>query len=224
LSVEESFAKLLGRPPNEKERQRLAHIRDALGVRENDAFWAIIVAYELYDSLFAAYPTKIAEEARFTIERAREAYAVAAEAEAAKCHNALAIKVAETSVEIAKKLAEKPIGIHQVTALLAGVVAFGALCLACGFKLATTSAPFWGAGADKQSAMMRAMSFVLRVPAGWMLFLLVVPGAWYGARSGWTLIRDSMGDAKEKALGWVLLGAAALSVLACVVLLAKIFA
>jgi hypothetical protein len=109
-----------------------------------------------------------------------------------------------------------------VTALLAGVVAFGALCLACGFKLATTSTPFWIGGAE-QSAMMRAMSFVLRVPAGWMLFLLVVPSAWYGARSGWTLIHHSMGDAKEKALGSVLVGTAALSIIACVVLLAKIF-
>lgn len=34
------------------------------------------------------------------------------------------MKVAETSVEIARKLAEKPVEIHRVTAMLAGVVGF----------------------------------------------------------------------------------------------------
>jgi sirohydrochlorin ferrochelatase len=80
VSIEESFAKLIGRPPTEKERLRLSHIREALDVRDNDALWAIIMAYELYDSLFAAYPAQIAEEAKQIMERARETYAAAAEA------------------------------------------------------------------------------------------------------------------------------------------------
>jgi hypothetical protein len=222
VSIEESFVKLVGRPPSDKERLRLSHIRDALDVRDNDAIWAIIMAYELYDSLFAAYPARIADEANETIERVRAAYAAAAEAEAAKCHNALAMKVAETSVEIARKLADKPVGFHRVTAMLASIVGFGAICVACGFKLATTTAPFW-IGTEKSTAMMRLMSFVLRVPAGWMIFLLVLPAAWFGARNGWSLIHDSMGYAREKGVGWILVGTSVLSVIACVIFLARVF-
>jgi hypothetical protein len=40
---------------------------------------------------------------------------------------------------------------------------------------------------------------------------------------GWTLTRDSIGDSKEKAFGRVLVGTSALSVVACAVLLARIF-
>jgi hypothetical protein len=48
----------------------------------------------------------------------------------------LSEKVAETSVAIARRLAERPVGLHRVTMLSAVVVPFGALC-------ATAQATAW---------------------------------------------------------------------------------
>jgi hypothetical protein len=44
----------------------------------------------------------------------------------------LSERVAETRVAIARRLAERPVGVHRVTMLFAAVVAFGALCLSAG--------------------------------------------------------------------------------------------
>ena len=130
MSVEEAFAKVVGRQTSDEERARLYRLRDALGLRDNDAFWSIVMALEYYDSFFRAYPEKLAEETARAIENARAAFAVAAEKEAAEVERVLSERVAETSVKIARKLAERPVGLHRVTTALAAAVAFGALCTA----------------------------------------------------------------------------------------------
>jgi hypothetical protein len=38
VSVEEAFAKIVGRPPSEEGRRRLYHLREALDLHDNDAF------------------------------------------------------------------------------------------------------------------------------------------------------------------------------------------
>ena len=38
MATEEAFAKLLGRHPSEKERERLYCVRDALGIQETTRF------------------------------------------------------------------------------------------------------------------------------------------------------------------------------------------
>ena len=92
MSVEEAFAKVVGRQASHEERARLYRLRDALGLRDNDAFWSIVMALEHYDSFFRAYPEKLAEQTARTIESARAAFAIAAEKEAAQAlHRAVAI-------------------------------------------------------------------------------------------------------------------------------------
>jgi len=46
MSLESAFAKLAGREPSEERRQRSYRIRDALGIKNNDAFWNIVMALE----------------------------------------------------------------------------------------------------------------------------------------------------------------------------------
>ncbi len=46
MTVEDSFAKLVGRQASEAEHSRLYRLRDALGLRDNDAFWSIVMALE----------------------------------------------------------------------------------------------------------------------------------------------------------------------------------
>ena len=46
------------------------------------------------------------------------------------------------------ELAERPVGLHRVTMLLAAVVAFGALCVSAGYSLAGPVKPFWVTSAE----------------------------------------------------------------------------
>lgn len=220
MNVESSFAKILGRTPTEQERERLYRIRDAFGLSENDAFWFIVMTLEHYDALYRDYPRQIADEAGRTIEQARQAFARAAEQESAKAQQLLSERVAETSVAIAKKLAERPIGIHRVTAMLAVVVLFGALCLTTGYKLATTDKPFWATRAvDGRAA---AIGIVLSAPAGWMVFILLLPAAAYAGRNGWKTAKDFGASPREQAWGWGLVVLAVVGSAACIVIIFKV--
>ena len=131
-------------------------------------------------------------------------------------------KVAETSVEIARKLSERPVGLHRVTMLLASVVAFGALCVCAGYNLAAPDRPFWAAKGSSATGLQRLLAVMLSVPAGWMVFALLMPAAVYGARVGWGVAVDSMAEARERALGWCIVAVCVAGCVACAVLLAKV--
>lgn len=218
--MESAFAKVIGREPSDKERESLYRIRDALGLRDNDAFWYIVMALEHYDSLYREYPKLIAVEAGRTIENARIAFAKAAELEAARTEQLLAQKVAETSVAIAKKLAERPIAINRVTALFAAVVLFGSICMTAGYQLAAGNNPIWTGRATE--GRERIVTVVLRAPAGWMIFLLLVPVAGHMAMSGWKRARDHASSRHEQIEGWGLLSLAIAGAIACIIVLSNI--
>jgi hypothetical protein len=222
VSVEEAFAKVVGRQASEAERTRLYRLRDALGLRDNDAFWSIVMALEHYDAFFRQYPAQLAEETARAIESARAAFAVAAEKEAAEVERVLSERVAETSVEIARKLAERPVGLHRVTTLLAAVVAFGALCTAAGYSLGVAPRPFSVATERSRPGAEQVLAVVLAMPAGWMIFALLVPVAGAGARAGWTVATDGLAERRERILGGCLVVACVAGSVASAVLLAKV--
>jgi hypothetical protein len=222
VSIEEAFAKVVGRPASEPERDRLHRLRDALGLRDNDAFWSIVMALEYYDSFFRQYPTELAEQTRRCIESARAAFAVAAGHEAAHAQRVLSERVAQTSVDIARKLAERPVGISGVTTALALAVAFGALCVGAGYNLATPERPYWALKQPGLSAAARGFSMVLAVPAGWMVFALLLPAAVSSARRGWTMATDVTAEPRDRAIGWGIVGASLVGCAACAALLARV--
>jgi hypothetical protein len=221
VSVEEAFAKVVGRQASEEERARLYRLRDALGLHDNDAFWSIVMALEHYDSFFRRYPAELAEYTERCIENARAAFAAAADREAAQVQRTLSEKVAETSVAIARRLAERPVGLHRVTMLLAAVVAFGALCVSAGYSLAAPVKPFWVTGAETLTPFQRKAAVVLAAPAGWMVFALLLPAAVYGARVGWLTASETT-ERREKIIGWGIFAACAFASAACAVMLAKL--
>jgi len=222
VSVEEAFARVVGRQASDEERTRLYRLRDALGLRDNDAFWSIVMALEHYDSFFRAYPEKLAEETARAIENARAAFAVAAEKEAAQVERVLSQRVAETSVQIARKLAERPVGLHRVTTVLAAVVAFGALCTAAGYSLAAAPRPFPVATERSRPGAEQVLAVVLAMPAGWMIFALLLPVAGVGAKAGWTVATDGLAERRERILGGGLVVACVAGCMASAVLLAKV--
>jgi hypothetical protein len=220
MTTDDTFAKIIGRQPSQAERDRLYRVRDAVGLHDNDAFWYIVMILEHYDSLYRDYPKQIGDEARRVVEEARRMFAVAAEAESAKAQKMLAQKVAETSVDIARKLAERPVGVHRITALLGVVVLFGAMCMTVGYQLADGANPLWpSAGA---TAGGRAVAMVLGAPAGWMVFAMLLPAAGYGARAGFHMATDVDAAGVRKALGWILVGFCVLAAAVGTVVLAKI--
>jgi hypothetical protein len=145
VNIDEAFARVVGRPASEERRDRLHRLREALGLGDNDAFWSIVMALEYCDSLFRQSPARLAEETRRSVDGARAAFAVAAEKETAHVERVLSEKVAATSVEIARKLADKPLGqplgLQRVTNALAAVVAFGAQCVSGGYSLGRPAVP-----------------------------------------------------------------------------------
>ena len=63
-NLDDSFTKLLGRQPNDAERQHLYRVRDALGLKNNDALWLVLMALEHYENLYVNIPERIEAAAK----------------------------------------------------------------------------------------------------------------------------------------------------------------
>jgi hypothetical protein len=221
VKIEESFAKAVGRPPSDAERERLYRLRDALGLHDNDALWTVVMALEHYDTLYRVYPARLGEETAKAIESARSAFEAAAAAEAAKVQASLAKQVAKTSVELARKMAKRPVGLPWLTAGASAIALFGGVCVAAGAAL-QGSRPFWTQPhVEAHGVLLAVLSAVLGAPAGWMVFVGLVPAAVHGAHAGWEMVRSEDGRA-SRTLGWALVTGSALGALGCVVLLLEV--
>jgi hypothetical protein len=219
VGIETAFERLLGRRPTQAEGERLSRLRSVLGLRDNDAFWGIVLALEHYDSFFRAYPEKLAAVTEHAVDNVRQACAAAAAQEVAAVQLALAQQVADTSVELARQMADRPMDVHRIGAACAAMVAFGGLCVHAGYELAAPHRPFWMHMSEGSSPASLALASVLSVPAGWMMFALLLPAALRAARFGWRMAADPSTRAWDRAVGWctvaccVLGGAAAASLL-----------
>jgi hypothetical protein len=222
VSIETAFAQLVGRQPTQAESERLHRLRSVLGLRDNDAFWSIVLALEHYDSFFRAYPSELAAVTERAVENVRAACAAAAAQEVAAVQRALAEKVADTSAALARKLAERPVGVHRVTAALAAVVAFGSLCVHAGYELAAPGTPFWMRSSENGWNASRMLTSVLSVPSGWMMFGLLVPVAVQGARFGWRMAVDASAERRDQVLGWCIVVCCVLGLAACALLLGRV--
>ena len=105
--LDDSFAKLLGRQPSDAERQQLYKVRDALGLKNNDALWLVLMALQHYQDQYERFPNAIALAAKETLAnfKATADTMIIASVEAAKAD--LAQAVAETVHEVAHHTAQK---------------------------------------------------------------------------------------------------------------------
>jgi len=127
--LDDSFAKLLGRQPTDEDRQELIRVRDALGLKSNDALWLILMALQHYQSLYADIPASIKDAA----QKAAGSAASQAQAEVSKAVAAL-VPTVESAVgqaataAVNRTLNRIQLGRSLVSAWLAMVVlgvAFG---------------------------------------------------------------------------------------------------
>ena len=94
--LDDSFAKLLGRQPSDAERQSLYRVRDALGLKNNDALWLVLMALQHYQGQYEKFPQAIAQAAKDTLVNFKVTAdaTVKASAEAAKADLAQAVAAA----------------------------------------------------------------------------------------------------------------------------------
>ena len=105
--LDDSFAKLLGRLPSEVEREELYRVRDALGLKNNDALWLVLMALQYYEHSYSKFPELIRKSAADTLRgfNATADATLAASAEAAKAD--LAKAVAAAAEKVAKDTASR---------------------------------------------------------------------------------------------------------------------
>ncbi len=180
---EERIKALLGRVPSKADRERLAKVRDALGIRSTDAVWDIMIALDYHLQLYAAVPDKIAEQTRSA------AVQLGRIVEGARRNERIGVGGIVASGDTA---AGSP---TSIAALGAVAVAYGALCVAAGYLTAERGLPPWGA--------RRPLGAVLGAPAGWLIFVLLLPLASRWVRAGWRAARSHDGR-RIRAVGWAL--------------------
>jgi hypothetical protein len=218
MPPDDAFRKLHGRLPTDQERHWLMTVQKALGIHDNDAFWFIVLMLEHYDALYREYPSKMAEETMRAIASAKDAFRLAATAEAAAVHNALAEEVARTSVAMARKLVNRPFNWHWVTSAAAIWVTFGALCLTAGAKLGSEGRPFW----VKDGASNPVLAAVLGAPAGWMIYALLLPAALHAVVGGWSMVVHAEGTRRETAVGVAVMAVALAATVGCGAMLIRV--
>ncbi|MCC7005965.1 MAG: hypothetical protein IT497_04900 [Ottowia sp.] len=167
LDIENTFAKLLGRQPSEKEVQNLYRVKNTLGIGDNDALWQILMALESYDTLYRKYPAIIASQVEQITESQRTLMATIADTETKKALGTLAHAVSRTSETIAVKLAEAS-RLQSWGWVLIGFVLFGSLCTSLGFVLGSGHIPYWAENTIGQSPLRVIFGTLAQTPAGWI--------------------------------------------------------
>lgn len=163
--LKESFALLIGRQATDREIERLHRIKGALGIRDNDALWSVLLALESYDALYREYPAAIAKETQRILEVVRAESKTIAQAEMARVMTSLADQVKGTSTNASDQ------SVQADRMLVWGWGFVGALLLAAismlvGAVLASGAWPGWAGDAAKLPLIVGVAATIARAPAG----------------------------------------------------------
>ena len=69
--LDDGFARVLGRQPSARERERLHRLRDELGIKANDALWIVLIGLQYHLTLFEAIPARIEQATQKALSRVR---------------------------------------------------------------------------------------------------------------------------------------------------------
>ena len=121
-SLENSFSKLLGRQPTETERQQLSRVKSALGLKDNDALWLIIMALQYYDDKYKRIPKEINYLTESTLNRFKESSEYHAGIAAKLAYDKTKDKLEKTVVDVAHEIAHKVAGKQKLQWIAISVV------------------------------------------------------------------------------------------------------
>jgi hypothetical protein len=125
--LDDSFTKLLGRQPSDKEKQDLYRVRDALKLKTTDAVWLLLMALQHYETLYEQIPARIASTTREVTKAVRAAAEADAKAAQEETKRALMDAVRHAAV----RSAEAAAGAQLVrwVSIAAGVICIGLLLM-----------------------------------------------------------------------------------------------
>ncbi|MGZ5030843.1 MAG: DUF6753 family protein [Methylobacter sp.] len=105
--MDDSFAKLLGRQPTDTDRQQLYRVRDALGLKNNDALWLVLMAQQYYQNQYEQFPQAIAKAAGEILGQFKDAAGSILDASVGAAKADLAKAVAKTANDVARQTSRK---------------------------------------------------------------------------------------------------------------------
>lgn len=92
--LEQAFSALLKRQATDEEIQHLYRVRDALGIRPNDALWQVLIALQYYQQQYERFPAEISKTCEAVLARVNETATKSAQAAADGAKQDLAQAVA----------------------------------------------------------------------------------------------------------------------------------
>ena len=101
-----SFTQLLGRQPSDAEKQALYRTKDALGIKNNDALWQVLIALQFYQTQYEKMPTEIAR----VVDEVTTGARATAKAEAHAAMQAVKAELMKAVANSASKVADKVAG------------------------------------------------------------------------------------------------------------------
>lgn len=180
--LEQAFEKLIGRQPSELEVTRLYRVKDALGLRDNDALWLVLIALESYDTLYRKYPELINVHVKQSLDDQRQLMAAIADAETKRALGTLSDAVVRAS-ESATARAGLALWFQWCGFATLGLLLFGAFCTVMGFILGSGHMPYWARPSGNHGFAVLLFATVGRTPAGWLAVItgvtFAIAGIWH---------------------------------------------
>lgn len=165
MAFSEKFEQLFNRKPTEEELAEFLRIQQVLGIRDNDAIWAVILALQYYGSLYKLIPEQVESHMSMVSKNVESL----AEAQTAKAQADLSTAVIDQAQKLAAKIDYLKIG-WITLAVLGCLLLFGSFCFFSGMYVAANRGDLTG---------------IFAVPAGYMLcgiiLLLGMGSFWQGA-------------------------------------------
>ena len=149
--LDDSFAKLLGRQPSDAERQNLYRVRDALGLKNNDALWLVIMALQNYQDQYEKFPKAIAQSAKEVLIGFKATADATMKASAEEAKADLAEAVAAAAQKVARNTAAK-----QMWRWVAGSISVAFMCVGATYWYAHSSGKDSGYQAGYGAGYMEA--------------------------------------------------------------------
>jgi hypothetical protein len=104
-NLDDNFTKLLGRQPDDKEKQNLYRVRDALNLKATDAVWLLLMVLQHYETLYEQIPARIARTTHEVTKAVRATAEAEARAMQEQTKRALAEAVRQSALRAAKDAA-----------------------------------------------------------------------------------------------------------------------
>jgi hypothetical protein len=136
--IESSFAAVIGKQPTAAAQQRLYRLKEALGLRDNDALWSILYALEFYQELYEEMPDQITATTHALLTDVRGSSKAIADAAYAEATLRLTDAVKEATIQVSKDVTAKERAIEtrkRLEWLCAAVMVLCMSMLALGFVM-----------------------------------------------------------------------------------------